>query len=1306
MNSSRRIRTCAAFAGASVLIAISSYAGPSSRPGWGAIPYTDSGTGTTFRVWAPNATSVAVKGTWNGFSNTANPLFKEGTSGVWSVDAPGALVGYQYKYRINGTMDKQDPRGRNQQSSVGNSIIYNTTNFNWAGDSFSYLPQNDTVIYELNIGSFNDTNPNDGNPGTFASATSRLSFLKDLGVSAVEVMPINEFPGNFSWGYNPSDIFGVESSFGGPDGFKSFVKACHQAGLGVILDVVHNHYGPTDLDLWQFDGSFVSQGGTNYGGIYFYQQAGYCCTPYGNTRPNYSSQQVRNFIQDTFSMWLNEYHMDGFRWDSPGYMMNSSAGFITDAQTLIQQCSTMIHTGYFGKVNIGEDQSWLSGTSGFDSTWANVFYDNVLPQLTTSDDNARNMGSISYAVNLNHQSGQPGGWGSVLFTENHDKCGDLNGAQRTTVYIDGGNPTSYFARKRSTLGAALVLTTAGMPMILQGQEMLTTNQFGASNALDWSRTNTYSGIVALYRDLIHLRRNLDGMSSGLKGWNCQNLPGQPDNSNKVIAYRRYDTGTVGDDVVVIANFANATRSNYGLTFPKSGTWYTHFNSDSTNYSSDFGNVGTTNLTTVGNIGTFTIGPYSVLILSQIASPVPVASFLASPTNGLAPLTVTFTNLSTGIITNQFWTFGDSGTSTAVNPSHTYTTVGTFSVALTVFGTGGTNTLTQANLITVPSVASATWTNANASGNWSAATSWNPASVPDAGADVTFGTGGGTSVVDGVSRTVGNIAFNRAGNFTVMASGGAGLTINTGISVGSSFSYTIAAPSVLGGGNLWSVGNGGSLSVSGPVSGGGAITKTGAGALTLFGTNNYSGATVVSNGTLAVSGDGVITNTTSIEIATNATLDVSGHTGAGMTVANGQTLAGNGMIQGNLILADGSSLSPGDDLVGTLAFLSSLALSNAATLQYDLGTVSDLAVVGGNLTLGGTLNINDSGGFAAGVYTLLTYGGALTYNGVTIGTTPNPSFAYTIDTNTPGQVKLRVSLASTISVVAADLQDRFGSLMPTSGVAVLVVDTGTNGFVDPQPTFLLNLGATWGADDQVLGLWDLGNSFSFWGQPGGLADQTIISYTGGVAPGQRLELYWFPSLTLASNTVGVTYYGKYTDTNNPPLDGSAPWTVPNVSTNIGLSFFTQSEGGSNPNTAGQATLLTAAGVPAFVSWQMQYFGCTNCPQAQADADPLGKGISNTNQFLVGLNPTNPASLFRIVSAVPQSSNVVVTWTTAGAHTNAVQATAGNANGGYGTNFIDISSPIIVQGSGDVTTNYLDAGAVTNVPSRYYRVRLVP
>jgi hypothetical protein len=126
--------------------------------------------------------------------------------------------------------------------------------------------------------------------------------------------------------------------------------------------------------------------------------------------------------------------------------------------------------------------------------------------------------------------------------------------------------------------------------------------------------------------------------------------------------------------------------------------------------------------------------------------------------------------------------------------------------------------------------------------------------------------------------------------------------------------------------------------------------------------------------------------------------------------------------------------------------------------------------------------------------------------------------------------------------------------------------------------------------------------------------------------------------------------------------------------------------------------------AFQQWQMQYFHCIDCPQAQPGADPYGKGISNTNQFLVGLNPINPASVFRIINETPQGKNMVITWKTAGLRTNALQAVTG---GGYGTNgFADISGPIIINVSGDTVTNWTDSGGATNGPTRYYRIRLVP
>ena len=149
---------------------------------------------------------------------------------------------------------------------------------------------------------------------------------------------------------------------------------------------------------------------------------------------------------------------------------------------------------------------------------------------------------------------------------------------------------------------------------------------------------------------------------------------------------------------------------------------------------------------------------------------------------------------------------------------------------------------------------------------------------------------------------------------------------------------------------------------------------------------------------------------------------------------------------------------------------------------------------------------------------------------------------------------------------------------------------------------------------------------------------------------------------------------------------------------------------NTNTPGQVNLVVGPPLGAFQSWQLLYFGSTNCALCGGNADYDGDGVSNTNEFLAGTNPANPASLFRIMSALPQitqSNNMVITWTTAGGHTNAVQSTAGAANGSYATNnFADISGPIIISGSGDTTTNYVDVGGATNKPARYYRVRLVP
>ncbi len=216
-----------------------------SRPGLGATLHES---GTIFRVWAPFASSADVAGEFNEWEQT--PMTRDATDGTWSVDIPAAAVGQRYKYVFNGDLWKRDPRARQVTHSNGDSVIYDPDAFDWGSESFSIPARNDLVLYQLHVGTFAGGDP----PSTFDDAIAHLDHLRDLGVTAIQLMPVNEFPGGRSWGYNPSDLFAIETDYGGPDAFKRFVRAAHERGLAVFVDVVHNHYGPTDLDLWRFDG--------------------------------------------------------------------------------------------------------------------------------------------------------------------------------------------------------------------------------------------------------------------------------------------------------------------------------------------------------------------------------------------------------------------------------------------------------------------------------------------------------------------------------------------------------------------------------------------------------------------------------------------------------------------------------------------------------------------------------------------------------------------------------------------------------------------------------------------------------------------------------------------------------------------------------------------------------------------------------------------------------------------------------------------------------------------------------------------
>jgi 1,4-alpha-glucan branching enzyme len=486
--------------------------------------------------------------------------------------------------------------------------------------TFTTPPWNETVIYQMHVGTFNDTAG--GTPGNFNSAIARLDQVQALGANAVQVLPINEFAGDFSWGYNPADPYSVESIYGGMNEYKRFINEAHARGLAVIQDVVHNHYGPSDLEMWQFDGWQQN----NKGGIYFYQDFR-SSTPWGDTRPDYGRGEVRTFIRDNIMSWLQEFRVDGLRWDSTVNIRNTNNGMgsdIPDGWSLMQYCNNEIDASQGWKISIAEDlqnndfitRTTGAGGAGFDSQWDARFVHPIRSAIITSSDSGRDMFSVRDAISAYYNGSATQ---RVIYTESHDEV--ANGKSRVPEEIWPGNAGSWASKKRSTLGAGLVMTSPGIPMIFQGQEVLEDGFFADTDPVDWTKATTYAGIQTMYRDLIRLRRNWFDTTRGLRG-NNTNVH-HINNTNKVIAYHRWQNGGARDDVIIVANFGNASYNSYNIGFPRAGTWRVRFNSDWNGYSSDFANTNSYDTTAFsgakdgmgfnGNIG---IGPYSIIIMSQ------------------------------------------------------------------------------------------------------------------------------------------------------------------------------------------------------------------------------------------------------------------------------------------------------------------------------------------------------------------------------------------------------------------------------------------------------------------------------------------------------------------------------------------------------------------------------------------------------------------------------------------------------------------------------------------------------------------
>lgn len=575
-----------------------------------------------FAVWAPNADQVSLVGDFNEW-NPAGYDMERDDQGNWFITLSNAQVGQHYKFRIvnhDQVLLRQDPYARNSDNSNGNSIIALPPQ--QRDVPFDSPDLNRMVIYELHIGTFGAAE----NDASFKATIPYLDHLKDLGVNAIEVMPIHEFPGEISWGYNPSCLFAVESNYGTAQDFYDFVAAAHERGIAVILDVVYNHFGPSDLDLWQFDG-WQENGG---GGIYFYNDWR-ANTPWGDTRPDYGRPEVRQFLVDNAMMWAQDYQVDGLRLDMCVFMrtvngMHGDPGDeVAEGWYAMQAINNAVHDFNPRFITIAEDMQdsefltkpTVEAGAGFNAQWGAGFVHAIRDALLHPDDAARDMDELAGVLGARFNLDV---FQRVVYTESHDEV--ANGQARIPEDASPGSADSWHAKRKSLLGAGIVFTAPGVPMIFQGQEFLESGWFQDTQALDWQKADRHSGVMQAYKDLIALRLNHRGITAGLCGQHIQTY--HVDNAAKVLAYHRWMEGGVGDSVVVIANFSHQFIQDYWIGLPVAGTWFVHFNSGSQLYDPGFNDRGSEQVEAHDGMpkgempasGTVSLAPYSLLILSQ------------------------------------------------------------------------------------------------------------------------------------------------------------------------------------------------------------------------------------------------------------------------------------------------------------------------------------------------------------------------------------------------------------------------------------------------------------------------------------------------------------------------------------------------------------------------------------------------------------------------------------------------------------------------------------------------------------------
>ena len=518
-----------------------------------------SGGGAVFKVWAPTRVSALARGDFNSWG-TSNPLTKVGEYFIGRAN--GVADRSQYKYFFNNVAWNTDARARSINASASsNAYIEEPFRFVWTSDSFRTPDVDSMVVYQMHIGTFSGRNDPLGSPafpGGYRAVADRVQHLVDLGVNAVQICPVTEFPGDVSAGYNPQTQWAPEWKYGTPDDFKYMVDRLHARGIAVIMDIVWNHFTTNDNFMWNYDGSQT------------YFDSPQVDTPWG-AQADFDKVAVRDYYANSAQYWLEEYRLDGFRMDATGYM---DIGQPVSGWQLMQRMNDEIDQRFVDRITVAEQlpndaavsAPTSGGGAGFDAQYHMQFRDAIRNAINDAAFGNPSMSAVRSA--LLGSGATISGRKAWNYFQLHDEAWPSSGGQRFVKNIDTSAPyDDLYAKGRMKLAMGLLLTAPGVPAFLQGDEWLEDTDFGtdAVNRIDWSKKTTYRGIFDYHQRLITLRRTLAPLRAS-----APVLVYKVDDTNNILAFRR--TAPNGDPIIVVAYFGNTPLINVRIGVPEAGGW--------------------------------------------------------------------------------------------------------------------------------------------------------------------------------------------------------------------------------------------------------------------------------------------------------------------------------------------------------------------------------------------------------------------------------------------------------------------------------------------------------------------------------------------------------------------------------------------------------------------------------------------------------------------------------------------------------------------------------------------------------------